>query len=162
MSKPFLRKRDLTELQNTADPNPSNPNILTINYKNGDKYSGNLHKGKRAGSGKYFIKTNSCIYEGNFLDGNRHGFGIFYDKNFIKRYEGFWENNVGQGYGKMFSIDGELIYEGNFKNGKKDGFGKCYEIIPKLVNKKNIIGKISGVRNDDFCLISYAGDFKGN
>lgn len=118
----------------------------TINYDNGDSYTGELVAGKREGEGKYVFENGDIYdgafeanqfsgkgvyttdtgdeYEGVFYNGNATGFGTcaFLSRTDIENYEGQWQDNRPQGKGTLEFSAGDN-YVGNFFQGLMHGKG---------------------------------------
>lgn len=96
-------------------------NSKTVEYSNGDKYTGNIENEKRNGCGIYYF-SDGRRYEGEWVDGKMSGKGKYFwpDKSF---YEGEWLNNEKNGFGKHIYNDG-TVYEGNYLNNKMTGYGE--------------------------------------
>jgi hypothetical protein len=124
--------------------NNSNTAIITINYNDGSKYTGEVQNLIPNGQGVLF-KANGDKYEGQFVDGKFNGTGTYtwFDG---QKYVGQWltDERTGQGtytwtngdkYVGEF-IDGLLngqgtytgndgsIYTGSYSQGKRSGYGK--------------------------------------
>lgn len=122
---------------------------VSIDYKNGDNFAGNLANGLRTGEGTYTFK-NGDMYAGEFQDGNFFGKGTYtteggdtYEGTFLNNslhgqgtatymsipafqtYAGFWQNNYAHGKGKL-TLDMGDYYEGSFENGRYHGRGVMY------------------------------------
>jgi hypothetical protein len=65
----------------------------TIEYKNGDKYVGEVKDGKPHGRGVLY-SADGCKYEGEWQDGKKHGFGTLYDCLGNIEFEGEWDTDV--------------------------------------------------------------------
>ena len=109
-------------------------------YKDGQKYIGEWHRGKMHGYGKLYYNDNQLRYEGQFEAGMFHGTGTEYaketdpereaqideeyvkvwDKNWIK-YEGSYHHDQRHGAGKIYFKNG--TWRGNFENGQPNGQG---------------------------------------
>ena len=69
---------------------------VKINYKNGEKYIGEVFNNKK------------------------EGFGIYYYSN-GNRYEGEWKNDMKEGFGILYYLSGN-IYKGEWKNDIQNGY----------------------------------------
>jgi hypothetical protein len=122
---------------------------VSIDYKNGDNFTGNLANGLRTGEGTYTFSTGDMyagefqdgnffgkgtytteggdIYEGTFLDNRLHGQGVatYMSIPAFQTYTGFWQNNLAHGKGKL-TLDMGDYYEGAFENGRYHGRGVMY------------------------------------
>ena len=87
------------------------------NYKNGDKYIGEMNNNMREGKGIYYFK-NGNRYEGDWKKNLQHGKGIFYFKG-GERFEGDWKNGKIEGKG-VFYCD-KYREMGDYVNGVKKG-----------------------------------------
>ena len=92
----------------------------TLNYSNGDKYTGELLDGKKHGRGTY-TWSNDSKYEGDWSNDKIQGYGIFTWSDGSK-YEGDFLNEKRHGQGMYTSVKGD-IYEGEYKDDKKHGRG---------------------------------------
>jgi len=121
----------------------------SIDYKNGDNFTGNLANGHRTGEGTYTFNSGDMyagefqegnffgkgtytteggdIYEGTFLDNRLHGQGTatYMSIPAFQTYTGFWQNNLAHGKGKL-TLDMGDYYEGAFENGRYHGRGVMY------------------------------------
>jgi hypothetical protein len=122
---------------------------VSIDYKNGDNFTGNLANGHRTGEGTYTFHSGDMyagefqdgnffgkgtytteggdIYEGTFLDNRLHGQGTatYMSIPAFQTYTGFWQNNLAHGKGKL-TLDMGDYYEGAFENGRYHGRGVMY------------------------------------
>ncbi|CAL6088243.1 Conserved_hypothetical protein [Hexamita inflata] len=92
----------------------------TVNYANGDVYSGNWANGMRNGTGKQ-IFSNGDEYEGEWMNDQYHGLGVltFADGS---QYSGTFVNNL-YSEGVLFCTD-RCCYSGPFMNGREHGLGQ--------------------------------------
>ena len=94
----------------------------TINYDNGDVWSGNYDaNGRKTGICTYKW-TSGGEYHGDYLDGKRTGFGIQKWASGTV-YEGEYLDACLDGIGRNTWNDGD-VYLGLYKNDKRNGFGK--------------------------------------
>lgn len=92
----------------------------TLNFENGNSFSGNWKYGNINGFGHY-AWDGIGTYKGNWLDGKKHGKGtMVWDDG--SRYEGNWALDEFSGDGTYYYNNGD-IYIGNWQNGKKHGKG---------------------------------------
>jgi hypothetical protein len=92
----------------------------TINYANGNSYTGRLKNGLPDGKGKLIYANGISYREGVFVNGELNGYGkTQYDNGDV--YEGEFKNGMKNGKGKLTSEDG-TIFEGYFKD--NDFIGK--------------------------------------
>lgn len=73
---------------------------VTIEYENGDVYTGSLSLGKKSGNGVYTYSNEKLVYNGQ------------------------WENDMKNGTGSLTSEDNKYIYDGEWKDDKKNGNGQ--------------------------------------
>lgn len=93
---------------------------VTINYENGERYEGQIHKGFKHGKGKY-TWPDGTIYIGFWSNDLEHGYG----KKFFANddvYRGNWKNGAFHGQGAYIWNNGQ-IYEGQWEDGFEHGFG---------------------------------------
>jgi hypothetical protein len=121
----------------------------TMNYSNGDIYTGHWYKDRREGYGELISKNGTTIYKGDWWEDKMHGTGTMtfkskgqnehlkYEGQFEANdfslgkmtyvngdvYEGKWSFIERQGKGKMTYIDGN-IYEGEWRDDNIEGKGK--------------------------------------
>lgn len=145
-----ISKEDLNAVYSKYPPREKTPYLveLTVQYENGDLYSGEISKDcmKKQGRGIYiwndgskyqgyfkndrldykgkYSKLDGCYYEGDIVQNKSHGFGTFKHIDGAL-YEGEWVNDRQNGKGKETWADG-AFYDGYFRNGKKSGKGKFY------------------------------------
>ena len=105
-------------------------NIRSINYQNGNIYTGetDLNSGLRDGYGTLKKADGSIEYQGSYEQGNHHGKGTF---NFqfkgsdgspsFSRYEGKWANGKKHGYGEHTFYKGNST-EGDFSHSDQGEF----------------------------------------
>ena len=98
-------------------------NKKVINYKNGERYVGQVMNGLREGKGTYYCNTGER-YEGEWRNDKREGKGINY-WNSGDRYEGDYKNGRREGKGIYYFNNGNR-YEGDWKNDKMEGKGIKY------------------------------------
>jgi hypothetical protein len=92
----------------------------TINYQNGDKYTGNIRDGRREGNG-YTAYANGNQFEGDYKNDRPNGNGILLRRD-REEYVGGWKDGRFDGFGTIkFALGGS--YEGAWKAGKFDGKG---------------------------------------
>lgn len=114
----------------------------TVNYANGNKYSGRLKNGFPDGKGKLIYANGTSYREGIFVNGELNGYGkTQYDNGDI--YEGEFKDGLRHGFGKyIYNIGG--YYEGEWKNDLKDGKGKEIlkngEVLEGYFKNNNFIG----------------------
>ena len=94
--------------------------IGTIEYSNGDKYTGAFKEGKRSGDGQY-VYSNGNKYRGPWADGRKNGKGEFIYSNGSK-YIGEFVDGKLTGTGTLINYLGDK-YVGGIKNGKRHGSG---------------------------------------
>lgn len=120
---------------------PGTKEKLTITYKDGMIFSGEVENGMKNGIGKLSL-GNIVVYEGGFKNDQYHGKGILrcrdgcvYDCEFIKGvpngkgiltnhgevYDCFFLNGSPHGFGTLTTPDS--VYKGEFKNGGPEGQG---------------------------------------
>lgn len=92
----------------------------TVDWSNGEQYTGTLVSGKREGKGR-FTWVSGQWYEGDWKDDVATGRGII-KFNDGKRYEGSVENSFPHGHGTLIFATGER-YTGNFSQGNFNGQG---------------------------------------
>ena len=90
--------------------------VKTINYSNGDRYRGQIHRGKRNGSGVY-TWAGGASYDGEWLNGDFHGYGVRTYAN-GNRYEGEWRSDMRNGHGVYTWANGDR-YEGNYVDDRR-------------------------------------------
>ena len=105
----------------------------TLNFENGNRFSGNWKYGNINGFGHY-TWDGIGTYKGNWLDGKKHGKGtMVWDDG--SRYEGNWTLDEFSGDGTYYYNNGD-IYVGNWrkweKTRKRNLFLKIW-IIPMKV-----------------------------
>lgn len=150
----------------------------TLNYYNGDVYTGDFSGGKRNGSGKTVFKAGGS-YDGEYKNDSMSGAGkmIYANGDII---EGEFENNlpngactvkyadgtayvgtlkdgIREGEGKFTYENGD-VYEGGFKNGFRSGYGE-YRYVGGAVYKGNWI---DGVQNGEGSFTDSLGSYTGN
>ncbi len=106
---------------------------VSVTFKNGDAYEGQLWRSFRCGEG--VLKTNEGQeFKGIFKDDVLHGVGKWTAPN-GDFYEGDFEagNWSGNGCGRVtlaadgsFDVSGEDVYEGPLLNGELHGIGKMH------------------------------------
>lgn len=93
-----------------------------INYKNGDKYIGNIKYNKRDGKGTMKFYNSESYKESSWAIGEfEFEDGVLENTNTV--YNGFWKNDKREGEGKMEYANGD-VYIGFWKNDKKEGKGQ--------------------------------------
>ena len=66
-----------------------------INYDNGNKYVGELLKGKRHGKGMFiWAEGSGVVWYGEWKDGKRDGYGIYIYDNGAKYTKGTWKGDT--------------------------------------------------------------------
>lgn len=141
---PQERETALVSAKQHIDKLQNSKRKTTINYKNGDKYEGEVLKGQNHGKGVYTWKKGN-VYEGEFRYGKMDGHGKFttadnviYEGTFVNgvfsdstgtiswqdgtRYCGNVQKWEIEGVGTMYYANGG-IYEGDFHKGKPHGSG---------------------------------------
>jgi len=88
-------------------------NYVVINYKNGNRYEGELNNDLREGQGTLFY-SDGDRYEGEWENDKRHGFGKLFLTN-GSYYEGEWIEDYINGFGKFVYSSG-VTYEGDFQD----------------------------------------------
>lgn len=94
------------------------------------EYKGGMHEGKRDGSGRLLLKSNSSIlngsdnyiYHGQFEKDLRHGHGILTWMD-GSMYRGQFLKDTQHGTGTFGLYDGSIQYEGSWVAGKRHGQG---------------------------------------
>ena len=135
-------KELLNKLYNIFEKKETKEGIkeVIINYKNGEKYIGELDKNNIKNGRGIQIFGNNNIYYGYWEDNKLNGIGkiikcnqkindlnsIFND-DLIPYYLGEWKNNLEDGKGEEIWKDNS-IYKGEYKEGFKQGNGKL--ILP--------------------------------
>lgn len=116
----------------------------TMQWENGDTYTGTFFNGNRHGNGTLSFAdgseyvgewecnlqhgigtrrwTNGDCYTGQYKNGKRTGEGRFYFAN-GDMYTGGWQDGVMEGFGRYYYSSGQR-FEGMFLNGKRRGKGK--------------------------------------
>lgn len=84
----------------------------TIEYFNGDRFSGEFADGVIEGNGKLFTVSGN-VYEGNWKAGKRHGRGSFIWAQ-GGAYDGQWDENKRHGRGTYTWANGNR-FEGEFR-----------------------------------------------
>ena len=78
--------------EGTVDENFIPDGMGTFTFSNGEKYEGEVKKGKREGRGRYYYSENT-YYDGMWRGDKKHGEGDFVCGNKGWRYIGEWEND---------------------------------------------------------------------
>lgn len=94
----------------------------TVQYSNGDVYSGGLMKMLKHGTGK-LIYDNDDVYEGTFVYDVISGAGTYTYASSGDVYTGAFSEGQRSGEGTMTWSDGSK-YEGTWVNGERSGTGK--------------------------------------
>ena len=94
--------------------------VGTLNFKNGDEYTGEFANRKFHGVGT-LTYADGTIYEGSFKEGKFHGYGELTDSN-GDSYRGDFKNDKFNGPGIVIIAKGN-VYEGTFVNGYINGQG---------------------------------------
>jgi len=121
--------------------------IYTVDFKNGEQYSGHLNFGHLRDYVKY-IGLGILPSKGIMRD----GFGKYYVKTSdnktktpIWQYEGYWKDDMFHGHGTLnwgtFENAYERIYDGDWYEGQRSGHGSC-TVIGKATYVGNWFGDI--------------------
>ncbi|XP_035209974.1 MORN repeat-containing protein 3-like [Stegodyphus dumicola] len=122
--------------------------LQTVNYENGDSYSGEWMNDFKCGYGTKVWRSLNLVYSGYWKNDKRSDLGEIYlpesPENYLysgtwkrdrrsghgieycrdgSRYEGGWKKDKRSGQGRMDYADGS-IYVGQWSKGKRSGFGK--------------------------------------
>ena len=106
------------------------PNGVDIDYKNGDKYYGEIRQdnNKRNGQGRMIYSQLGQTYVGSWENNFQHGQGTLTDDS-GNHYNGGWHMSQRAGYGRQVYSNGD-VYEGRWQQGKKNGQGKImYSVV---------------------------------
>lgn len=123
----------------------------TVEYDNGDVYTGQFMDGRRNGHGilKY---SNGDIYEGEWKDGSTSTcIGKFIGFNGAT-FEGQWRDGKMDGHGKMVYANGDT-FTGDWKQGMRHGKG-----VLTYVNGDSFEGEWKDGKTILLLEINYAGD----
>ena len=104
----------------------------TLNYNNGDFYTGQWAMDKPNGFG-IFVSQTEGTYTGTFVNGLRDGSGrMIYTNGDL--YDGGWRRDLFHDKGSLICANGGMDrYDGRWENGKKCGKGICiYRGLGKL------------------------------
>jgi hypothetical protein len=131
----------------------------TIEYENGDTYTGTLKDNLPHGSGTKKYREGEK-YVGGWVDGNPEGYGVWEFSD--GRYEGWWQNGNRHGQGTLTYKNGDTyeVYTGEFTKGRpsgvfqqtitKEGREKEVKELRWIVDKeKNSGGRFEPVEIDD-------------
>ena len=115
--------------QNNSTTEQSQIITKTIEYPNGDIYSGEFKNDKKHGEGVYTFSNNHNIeYRGEFKNDKFHGEGTLTSKTGV--YKGMFKNGKKNGYGSFShgpqSTHPKDRYVGEFKDDKYHGYGSYY------------------------------------
>lgn len=94
--------------------------IATLQYPNGNRYSGGYADGKKQGHGA-FVWATLHTYSGDYKDDNMHGTGTYTWPDGGK-YTGAWRDGEMNGYGARVYADGGT-YVGQWQNNSLNGTG---------------------------------------
>lgn len=95
----------------------------TIQYSNGDSYTGQWEMGTCHGTGSYRQPSNSLVYEGGFVRGAWEGQGTLTTPDYSYKGQLRWGLFDGPGELRNTVARGTMIYKGQFKEGLRDGEG---------------------------------------
>eukprot|EP00485_Elphidium_margaritaceum_P007378 CAMPEP_0202688160 /NCGR_PEP_ID=MMETSP1385-20130828/3687_1 /ASSEMBLY_ACC=CAM_ASM_000861 /TAXON_ID=933848 /ORGANISM="Elphidium margaritaceum" /LENGTH=199 /DNA_ID=CAMNT_0049343061 /DNA_START=113 /DNA_END=712 /DNA_ORIENTATION=- len=133
----------------------------TVQYANGDTYTGELTDGKKSGKGVYVWKETNATYDGEWDADVRTGHGKFVYPD-GSQYEGEWLDNARNGKGTTIYANGDS-YCGEYKDGLRAGQG----IYTYKSDRSQLIGEW---KNDIFASgkwryndkTQFVGNFNGN
>lgn len=160
----------------------------SLQYANGDSYTGIFVNGEKSGEGTYYFSDGSVYegtwehdmwngvgtftsihgfsYKGDFKEGLKHGSGTFLFSN-GDSYNGEFANDKENGEGTWISTQG-WTYVGSFRNGQRNGGGKMtyangdYYNGEWVNNIKEGIGYETYRDENNNKIGFYEGNFKNN
>ncbi|KEG11378.1 phosphatidylinositol-4-phosphate 5-kinase [Trypanosoma grayi] len=90
----------------------------TIEWCNGDTYTGQFYRGKPHGSAGRYVFADGRVYVGGYKHGVRHGFGRLTQRN-GEYYEGHFMDGAMTGEGTAWYAGGGRVYKGLWEGGRK-------------------------------------------
>lgn len=125
--------------------------VCTIEYSNGDIYTGTLNGILRDGKGTVKIKKTDEVYAGDFVNDKLTGYAVVTGPD-GKKYEGEMVDGKKNGIGKLTLADGSFYY-GEFKDDMRNGCGEQHNADGSVYYGSFVGDKRQGTEELHFMLL---------